>query len=98
MTDRSDFGVAVTFLDSDDIDGLQYLLKAQPDLASARDDDNSTLLIRLIDWPGHRPRASETARVLLNAGAEIDARRNDENGTPLCGALCTEVADVIRAR
>lgn len=96
MTDRSALDAALALLNYGDVEGLEELLIAQPELALARDDGNATLLIRLIDWPGHRPWASETARVLLKAGAEVDARRDAENGTPLSGALCTEETDVIR--
>jgi catechol 2,3-dioxygenase-like lactoylglutathione lyase family enzyme len=40
--------------------------------------------------------ATSTVLELLDAGAHVDARRNDENGTPLSGALCTENVEVIR--
>jgi catechol 2,3-dioxygenase-like lactoylglutathione lyase family enzyme len=95
-TDISSFEAAAALLDLGDLEALHKLLKQQPDLARARDDGNATLLIRLIDWPGHRPNAAESARVLLSAGAEVDARRNEENGTALGGVVCTEEIDVIR--
>ena len=90
------FQAAVDLVDSGDVAALRNLLDAHPDLATARDEGNAPLLIRLIDWPGHRPNAADTARVLLEAGAEVDARRDDENGTALGGALCTGEADVIK--
>lgn len=96
MTDPTTFEAAMTLVDYGDFQGLGELLDANPELANARDEGNATLLIRLIDWPGHRPWASETARVLLTAGAEVDARRDEENGTALSGALCTGEIDVIR--
>lgn len=93
---QSLFDEAVALLDAGDTQALRGLLQANPELATARDPGNATLLVRLIDWPGHRPQAPDSARVLLEAGAEVDARRNDENGTALGGALCTQEVEVIR--
>ena len=67
-----------------------------PHLVKYRDETNATLLIRLIDYPGRRPNAAKTARVLLIAGCEVDARRDADNGTALSGALSTGEVDVAR--
>lgn len=96
MSAQTPFQSALACLNSGDVDELQRLLQQHPGLADERDETHATLLIRLIDWPGHRPRAAESAKSLLEAGADVDARRNAENGTPLSGALCTEEVDVIR--
>lgn len=96
MIKHVQFDTATALIDSGDTAALKQLLADHPDLANSRGDDNLPLIVHLIDWPGHRPNATETARVLLEAGAEVDARRNEENGTALAGALCTEEIDVVR--
>lgn len=96
MAQHEQFETAAAFIDSGNVDGLRQILADHPELATARADDGAPLLIRMIDWPGHRPRAAESARTLLEAGAEVDARRDEENGTALAGALCTEELDVVR--
>ena len=77
MTKHEQFDAATALIDSGDTAGLKQLLADHPDLVNSRGEDNLPLIVHLIDWPGHRPNASETARVLLEAGAEVDARRND---------------------
>lgn len=96
MTIHPSFDAAVELLDAGEVKNLQLLLARESDLATARDYGNATLLIRLIDWPGHRPLAADSARLLLEAGAEVDARRDERNGTALAGALCTEEVDLLR--
>ncbi len=88
------FDEALGHLANGDVERLAGLLDGRPELAKSRDEKNATLLIRLVDWPGLRPRAAESARVLLQAGAEVDARRDDGQGTPLAAAVCTKEADV----
>ena len=90
------FELAVSAIGSGDVDNLNQLLADNPELATTRGDDEATLLIRLIDYPGHRPNSAESARVLIEAGADVDARRNAENGTALAGAICVNDADVVR--
>lgn len=92
---HAQFDAAVKLIDSGEVDSLRELLKQHPDLANARDEGNASLLIRLIDWPGYRPRSVESARVLLEAGVDINSRRDDENGTALAGALYTEEFDLV---
>ena len=96
MAIHPQFKAALELLDSGAVDDLRELLRNHVDLVDARDEDNASLLIRLIDWPGYRPNSAECARALLEAGADVDARRDDENGTALAGALCTKEVDVIR--
>ena len=77
MTVNSDlFDAAKKLLDEGDVEGLRTMLAKSPDLATMRAPDNATLLIHLIDHPGGRPRGDETARALLQAGAEVDARQD----------------------
>ena len=89
------FDTALAALDAGDLDTLGTLLDEHPNLATARDDGNATLLIRLVDWPGKRPHAAESARLLLEAGADVDARRADDQGTPLSGTACTNEIDTM---
>lgn len=96
MGQHDHYNTAVDHLDSGDVEALRTLLTEHPDLANARGEENAPLIIRLIDFPGHRPNAAESARALLDAGAEVDARRDNENGTALGGALSTSEVDVIR--
>jgi hypothetical protein len=57
---------------------LRRLLADNPALATARLDDGGgasrTLLHVATDWPGHYPNGSATVAVLVEAGADVDAR------------------------
>lgn len=90
------FETAVGLIQSGKTAELSDLLKQHPELSTARDESNATLLIRLIDWPGVWLHSAESARVLIAAGAEIDARRDEKNGTALAGALCTMNVEVVK--
>ena len=92
---QTEYEAAAAAIDVGDVESLKRLLGTHADLANARGESNTPLLIHLIDWPGHRPHADQSARALLEAGADVDVRRNSENGTALSGALCTEEIDVI---
>ncbi|SDF31564.1 ankyrin repeat domain-containing protein [Pseudonocardia oroxyli] len=56
------------------LEELTGLLAADPALATARPDGHRTLLHVLADHPGHRVWAVEMLGVLLDAGADVDAR------------------------
>ena len=90
------FQHAVKLVETGDYHSLRVLLMQHPRLASKRDETNATLLVRLIDYPGNRPNAHKTARVLLVAGCDVDARRDANNGTALAGVLSTGEIDVAR--
>lgn len=92
---QSLYAAAATAIDAGDLDTLRALLTSHPGLAMARDNGNGTLLIHLIDWPGHRPNGAASARLLLEAGAEVDARCADDQGTPLSGTACTNEIDIM---
>lgn len=53
---------------------LARLLTAHPELASIRVIRARTLFNQLADWPGRWPRRLESAALLINAGADINAR------------------------
>ena len=88
------FNQAVAALDAGALQTLRRLLRNCPQLATSRDQNNNPLLVRLIDWPGHRPGAAASARALLEAGAEVDARAGASAGNALSGVICTNEPDV----
>ena len=68
---------ATTAIEAGDADGLAALLRSHPELATARigtEEFSRTLLHVLTDWPGHRPQGAAMVDVLLDAGADVDAR------------------------
>ena len=91
-----DFDQAVDAMDNGDFALLEKCLRFNPELVSERDTSNATLLIRLIDHPGHRLNAAAMARLLIKTGAEVDVRRNDDKGTPLTGVIRTHELDTAR--
>jgi hypothetical protein len=78
-----------------DLAALAALLEAHPGLAAARIGDpagtSGTLLHALTDWPGHRPNAAETVRLLVEAGADPNARfTGPHTETPLHWAASSD--------
>lgn len=68
---------AVDALHSGDVRSLKTHLEAHPELSRVYIGDTSaarTFLHILADWPGHRPNAPDSARVLVTAGADINAK------------------------
>lgn len=58
-----------------DVDTLKTLLAQEPDLVQATTEDNQrTLLHTLADFPSHTPRQAEVARLLIEGGADVNAR------------------------
>jgi uncharacterized protein len=80
-----------------DVDGLRAALAADPALATARPDGQRTLLHVLTDWPGHRPRALATFAVLVEAGADVNARFEGRGETPLMWAASSDDVALIDA-
>jgi ankyrin repeat protein len=93
VTIDTEQAIAVTVVDaihSGDATRLRQLLAEHPHLAAARlgDDDpdgmSRTLLHVATDWPGHFPSVAEVIGVLIEAGADPDARfRGPHEETPL---------------
>jgi ankyrin repeat protein len=80
----------VAAIHSGDLQTVRRLLREHPGLATARlgDDDRDgmsrTLLHVATDWPGHFPGGAETIAVLVEAGADVNARfRGPHAETPL---------------
>jgi uncharacterized protein len=89
---------------SGDVPALQRLLAKHPELADARlgDDDpdgmSRTLLHVATDWPGHFPNGAATVAVLVEAGANVNARfRGPHAETPLHWAASSNDVEVLDA-
>jgi uncharacterized protein len=80
LADDDALAIAATAaVQSGDLAELTRLLAAHPDLATAYIGDHPhgmsrTLLHAATDWPGHFPNNGETVRLLLAAGADVNAR------------------------
>jgi len=78
--DEPEAAAAVAAVRTGDVPGLRVLLDHDPWLATARitgrapDGASRPLLHVATDWPGHAPRVGEVVRVLVAAGADVDAR------------------------
>jgi len=71
------FAPAVRAVKQGDAAELARLMRAYPGLAGARSVEGRTLLHHLCDYPGRCPRLRETGRLLLAAGADVNARAID---------------------
>lgn len=88
-----------------DLDELRRLLAAHPGLATARvggdgpGGETRTLLHVATDWPGHFPNGPATVAVLVEAGAEVDARFGGDahDETPLHWAASSDDVAVLDA-
>jgi ankyrin repeat protein len=87
-----------------DLPTLSRLLRENPALAGARigDDDpegmSRTLLHVATDWPGHFPNGAATVALLVEAGADANARfRGPHAETPLHWAASSNDVEVLDA-
>jgi ankyrin repeat protein len=87
-----------------DLPTLERLLRETPGLATARlgDDDpdgmSRTLLHVAADWPGHFPNGSATVAMLIEAGADANARFHGPHAeTPLHWAASSNDVEVLDA-
>lgn len=92
-----------------DVEHLRRLLQEDPELASARlvapDGGGRTPLHVVTDWPGYFPNGPAIVRLLIEAGADVDARTTGRGGTidepgsetPLHWAASSDDADVAEA-
>ncbi|HEU5140788.1 MAG TPA: ankyrin repeat domain-containing protein [Bacillales bacterium] len=80
-----------------DAETLTNLLSENPDLANARSQQGRTLLNHLCDWPGHFPNEVEIGRVLIDAGADINARAIDPDSGETSLQWAVSSNDVIMA-
>ena len=83
---------------------LQRLLTEHPELARARLGDDGvsgmsrSLLHVATDWPGHFPEVAATIALLVDAGADVNARfRGPHEETPLHWAASSDDVEAITA-
>jgi uncharacterized protein len=95
---------AVEAIQAGDLPRLKRLLAEHPELATARlgDDDcqgmSRTLLHVATDWPGHFPNGAATAALLVEAGADVNARFHGSHAeTPLHWAASSDNVEVLDA-
>lgn len=94
----------VAAIHAGEVDTLRKLLSDNPGLAAVRlgDDDpdgmSRTLLHVVTDWPGHYPHGTAIVRVLVDAGAQVNARfRGPHTETPLHWAASSNDVAVLDA-
>src|SRR6266487_5502880 len=87
-----------------DIAWLRQLLADHPELATAAFGTagpggmTRTLLHAATDWPGHRPNVAATIQVLVDAGADVNARfTGPHTETPLHWAASSDDVAVLDA-
>jgi uncharacterized protein len=85
-----------------DIDAVRSALAQHPGLATARIYKDSgysrTVLHEVSDWPGQFPNAPAMARMLVEAGADVDAVTQASFAeTPLHGAASTDDLELAEA-
>lgn len=62
-------------IEQSDLERLEALIESHPELPNLRSEDNDrTLLHTIADYPGHKPKGVEMARLLIEAGADVNAR------------------------
>jgi ankyrin repeat protein len=92
---------ATELVQSGSLEGLATLLEQEPALAHARIGDwpdgmSRTLLHAATDWPGHYPNNPQVVQLLIDAGADVDARfSGPHTETPLHWAASCDDVDVI---
>lgn len=93
--------VAVAAIRGGDLPRLSQLLHDHPGLATARvvDDRTSRTLLHVVtDWPGHFPNGAVVVGVLVEAGADVNARfRGPHSETPLHWAASSDDVAVLDA-
>jgi len=92
---------AIEAIRTGDVDTLRALLAGRPGLAAARlggQAGTRTPLHVVTDWPGYFPNGPAVARLLIEAGADVDAGAEaDGSGeTPLHWTASSDDVDVAR--
>jgi len=99
MVDSASATALVEAIHSGDVTLLQQVLDANPGIASAElggPFGTRTPLLVADDWPGYFPNGPQIVRVLIEAGADPNARRPGDE-TPLHWAASSDDVDVAAA-
>lgn len=81
-----------------DLSKLKALLKREPELAKTRNATGRTLLHIITEWPSHKPNRTPMIKLLLQAGADPNARFEGEHReTPLHWAASADDVEAIDA-
>lgn len=82
-----------------DTAALRRLLAAEPALVNARVDGERTLLHVATDWPGHFPHVRDTIAILVEHGADVNAKfqGGGHTETPLHWAASCDDVDALDA-
>ena len=102
MTIDSEVGATIAAIHAGDLATLQRLLADNPGLAASRLGGiakGRTPLHVVADWPGYYPNGPQVVRMLIEAGADPNARDPDQprSETPLHWAASSDDVDVARA-
>ena len=106
-TDEPAAQAVVAAIHGGDLDALRRLLSERPGLAGAQlgnepaGDDSGmarSLLHVVTDWPGHYPNGAATVALLVEAGADVNARFTGPHAeTPLHWAASSDDVEVLEA-
>jgi ankyrin repeat protein len=102
MTTDGEFNDVIAAIRAGDVATLQGLLADNPGLAASKLGGiakGRTPLHVVADWPGYFPNGPQIVRMLIEAGADPNARDPDKPGseTPLHWAASSDDVDVARA-
>jgi ankyrin repeat protein len=100
-------GEVIRVIKGGDLESLQRMLAANPELSGARikDDRGSKVLLHVVtDWPGFFPNGPAVVKMLITAGAEPNARTEGgeqkpepDGETPLQWAASNDDVEVAEA-